>query len=300
MNKALSCKGLELLLTDPIKTYISISLIYFISLDSIKACTGTFSNKRFHNGAGTGIGKAFALRARRSANGCIGGRREDPLRETSDEIACREPVFDLPLAIRQSGTSRLPPSLEVVAETGHIDVLIKQRRGERSWPPKIFLPGLETRSSKPCLNGTATATRAGRHHADQEFQEGASISAAYAWHGGRGTAHFGCRQGRSYRMSKSQQWGGGGGMGTAHRAGHLPLSGLRGCRSPHGALADRRRPQLILVRSRRRFGTIEETMKPACSCAARRRTTSMAKCGIDGGQWLNKGLSCFPSRTSLR
>lgn len=257
---------------------------------------GTFSNKTFFiTGAGTGIGKAFALRAAAlGATVALGGRREDPLRETSAEIAeAGGQSLICPIDIRNPDDVDATIA-RVVAETGHIDVLINNAAGNFVARAEDISPRGWNAVINTVLNGTAYCTlAAGKHMLNQRSGKVLSISAAYAWHGGPGTAHSAAAKAGVIAMSKSLavEWG------PRNVQVNCLCPGFVDTPQSRTALWPTAEGQQHILGSipAGRFGTIEETIEAGlflCSPAADYINGEVLV--IDGGQWLNKGAFVLP------
>lgn len=258
--------------------------------------SGTFTDKTcFITGAGTGIGKRFATRAAElGATVALGGRRENLLQETADEIRrAGGKALIYPVDIRK------PEEVEatidaIVHETGHIDVLINNAAGN-------FVSRAEDISANGwnaviniVLNGTANCTlAAGRHMLKQGNGKVLSISAAYAWYGGPGTAHSAAAKAGVIAMSQTLavEWG------PRNVQVNCLCPGFVDTEQSRTALWPTEEGQRRILDSipAGRFGTIDETVETGlflcCSAADYINGEVLV---IDGGQWLNKGVFVLP------
>jgi NAD(P)-dependent dehydrogenase (short-subunit alcohol dehydrogenase family) len=257
---------------------------------------GTFADKTFFiTGAGTGIGRRFATHAAElGATVALGGRRENLLQETADEIRkAGGKVLICPVDIRK------PDEVEatidnIVRETGHIDVLINNAAGN-------FISRAEEISANGwnaviniVLNGTAYCTlAAGRHMLAQGSGKVLSISAAYAWYGGPGTAHSAAAKAGVIAMSQTLavEWG--------------PRNVQVNCLCPGFVDTEQSRTALWPTPDGQqrildsipagRFGTIDETVEAGLfMCCPASGYINGEVLVIDGGQWLNKGVFVLP------
>ncbi|WP_082631096.1 SDR family NAD(P)-dependent oxidoreductase [Roseovarius atlanticus] len=121
---------------------------------------GTFDRKRvFITGAGTGIGRDFALRvAELGGTPILAGRREELLQKVADEIAeaggravvCPMDIRDPDLVSRQMDN--------VIAKEGGIDVLINNAAGNFLARAEDISPNGWNTIVNIVLNGTAYCT----------------------------------------------------------------------------------------------------------------------------------------------
>jgi len=258
--------------------------------------SGTFSDKTFFiTGAGTGIGKAFALRAAAlGAKVALGGRRADALQETFTEISdSGGEALICPVDIRNP--DEVDKTIEhIVAQSGHIDVLINNAAGNFVARAEDISPRGWNAVINTVLNGTAYCTlAAGRHMLKRGSGKVLSISAAYAWHGGPGTVHSAAAKAGVIAMSKTLavEWG------PRNVQVNCLCPGFVDTPQSRTALWPTTEGQQHILRSipAGRFGTIEETIETGlflCSPAADYINGEVLV--IDGGQWLNKGSFVLP------
>lgn len=173
---------------------------------------GTFSGKTILiTGAGTGIGKGFALRAAElGATVALAGRRENLLQEAARAIDAKGGrSLVCPLDIRKSedveaGVER------IVSETGSIDVLINNAAGNFLARAEDLSPNGWNTVINIVLNGTAYCTlAAGKRMLKQGRGKILNLSAAYAWYGGPGTVHSAAAKAGVIAMSQTLavEWG---------------------------------------------------------------------------------------------
>lgn len=246
-------------------------------------------------GAGTGIGRGFALRAA-ALGATVGllGRRENLLEETRS-------------AIEQAGGKaivcvtdiRQPDQVEATmakmeAATGSIDVMINNAAGN-------FIVRAEELSANGwntviniVLNGTAYCTlAAGKRMLRQKRGKILSISASYAWTGGPGTVHSAAAKAGVIAMSQTLavEWGPGNVQVNCLCPGFVDTEQSRTALWPTAEGQDKIRSTIPAGR----FQTIEETVEAGlflCSPMADYITGEVLV--ADGGQWLNKGVFVLP------
>ncbi|QHE83438.1 SDR family oxidoreductase [Hydrogenophaga sp. BPS33] len=251
----------------------------------------------FITGAGTGIGRGFALRAAALGGTVVlSGRREAPLEETAALVrAAGSSAHVVPLDIRDAGAVEAAID-SVVAQLGRIDVLINNAAGNFvSRAEDISANGWRT-VIDIVLNGTAHCTlAAGRHMLRQGSGKVLSISAAYAWTGGPGTCHSAAAKAGVIAMSQTLavEWG--------------PRNVQVNCLCPGFVDTEQSRTALWPTEAGRekilgtipagRFETVEETVECGlflCAPVASYITGEVLV--ADGGQWLNKGVFVLPEK----
>ena len=248
-------------------------------------------------GAGTGIGRGFALRAAAlGARVAVAGRREHLLQETVQAIeTAGGQAFACPVDIRK------PDAVEsaidaVVQRTGSIDVLVNNAAGN-------FLVRAEDLSANGwnavinvVLNGTAYCTlAAGRHMLRQGRGKILSISASYAWTGGPGTVHSAAAKAGVIAMSQTLavEWGPSNIQVNCLCPGFVDTEQSRTALWP----SDSARQRILDTIPAGRFETVEETVELGlflCTPAANYINGEVLV--ADGGQWLNKGVFTLPER----
>lgn len=257
---------------------------------------GTFADRTvLITGAGTGIGRGFALRAAAlGARVAVAGRRENLLQQTVRDIeAAGGQAFACPVDIRK------PDAVEaaidgIVQRTGSIDVLINNAAGN-------FLVRAEALSANGwntviniVLNGTAYCTlAAGRHMLRQGRGKILSISASYAWTGGPGTVHSAAAKAGVIAMSQTLavEWGPRNVQVNCLCPGFVDTEQSRTALWP----SDDARSRILDTIPAGRFETVDETVEIGlflCSPAANYVTGEVLV--ADGGQWLNKGVFTLP------
>ncbi len=258
--------------------------------------SGTFTDKTvFITGAGTGIGKRFALRAAElGAMVALGGRRENLLQETADEIhKAGGQAMVCPIDIRNAEEAEAVID-RIVRDTGRIDVLINNAAGN-------FVSRAEDISANGwnaviniVLNGTANCTlAAGRHMLQQRSGKVLSISAAYAWYGGPGTAHSAAAKAGVIAMSQTLavEWG------PRNVQVNCLCPGFVDTEQSRTALWPTEEGQQRILSSipAGRFGTVDETVEAGLFlCCPAANYINGEVLVIDGGQWLNKGVFVLP------
>lgn len=248
-------------------------------------------------GAGSGIGRGFALRAAAlGARVAVAGRREHLLQETVQAIeTAGGQAFACPVDIRK------PDAVEsaidaVVQRTGSIDVLVNNAAGN-------FLVRAEDLSANGwnavinvVLNGTAYCTlAAGRHMLRQGRGKILSISASYAWTGGPGTVHSAAAKAGVIAMSQTLavEWGPSNIQVNCLCPGFVDTEQSRTALWP----SDSARQRILDTIPAGRFETVEETVELGlflCTPAANYINGEVLV--ADGGQWLNKGVFTLPER----
>lgn len=256
----------------------------------------SFSSRTvFITGAGTGIGRGFALRAAElGAFVVLAGRRENLLQETARTIEANGGKALLcPLDIRK------PDAVEAaieraVKETGSIDVLINNAAGNFLSRAEDLSPNGWNSVINIVLNGTAYCTlAAGKRMVQQGRGKILSISAAYAWYGGPGTVHSAAAKAGVIAMSQSLavEWG--------------PKNVQINCLCPGFVDTEQSRTALWPTKDAQqkildtipagRFETIEETVEIGLFlCTPVANYINGEVLVADGGQWLNKGVFTLP------
>ncbi len=256
----------------------------------------SFSDRTvFITGAGTGIGRGFALRAARlGARVALAGRRENPLQETAQAIeAMGGRALVCPLDIRK------PEAVEatiarVVEDTGSIDVLINNAAGNFLARAEDLSPNGWTTVINIVLNGTAYCTlAAGKRMLQQGHGKILSISAAYAWYGGPGTVHSAAAKAGVIAMTQTLavEWGPGNVQVNCLCPGFVDTEQSRTALWPTQAAQDR----ILETIPARRFQTIDELVEIGlflCTPAADYVNGEVLV--ADGAQWLNKGVFTLP------
>jgi hypothetical protein len=256
----------------------------------------SFSGKVFFiTGAGTGIGRGFALRAAAlGATVVAAGRREEMLNEVVATIhaaggqarACAIDIRD-PEAVSNAIDG-------VVAQLGSIDVLINNAAGNFVARAEDISPNGWNAVIGTVLNGSAYCTlAAGKHMLRQRSGKILSISAAYAWYGGPGTAHSAAAKAGVIALSQSLavEWGPHNVQINCLCPGFVDTEQSRTALWPTAEGQER----ILASIPAGRFETIEETVECGlflCSPAANYITGEVLV--ADGGQWLNKGVFVLP------
>ncbi|MCL4767466.1 MAG: SDR family oxidoreductase [Hyphomicrobiaceae bacterium] len=246
-------------------------------------------------GAGTGLGRGFALRlAELGATVVLSARRSERLEAVAEEIHAKGGR-----ALVRAMDIRDPRLVEttvqrVLDETGRIDILINNAAGNFVCRAEDLSPNGWNAVIGIVLNGTAYCTlAAGRHMLKQGGGKVLSITASYAWVGGPGTVHSAAAKAGIIAMSKTlaAEWGG------RNIQVNCLCPGFVDTDQSHEVLWPTEQGQRrILDRiPAGRFGTIEETVEAGvflCSEAANYVNGEVFT--IDGGEWLNKGAFVLP------
>lgn len=256
----------------------------------------TFAGKTFYvTGAGTGLGQRFATRAAElGATVAVAGRRESLLQETADIIA-RAGARALVCKVDIRKPDEVQASIDsVVAQTGGIDVLINNAAGNFVARAEEISPNGWNAVINVVLNGTAYCTlAAGRHMLRQGRGKVLSISAAYAWYGGPGTAHSAAAKAGVIAMSQSLavEWG------PRNVQVNCLCPGFVDTEQSRTALWPTTEGQQRILSSvpAGRFGTIDETVEAGLfMCSPMADYINGEVLVIDGAQWLNKGVFVLP------
>lgn len=250
----------------------------------------TFSKKTFFiTGAGTGIGKSFALRAAAlGATVALGGRRKDLLQRTAQEIEqAGGNAIICALDIRDN--QQVESIMEtIIARTGKLDVLINNAAGNFVARAENITANGWNAVINTVLNGTAYATlAAGKHMLGQGYGKILSISAAYAWYGGPGTVHSAAAKAGVIAMSQTlaTEWGPRNIQVNCLCPGFVDTEQSRTALWP----TQEGKERILSTIPAGRFGTLIETVEAGlflCSPAADYINGEVLV--IDGGQWLNK------------
>lgn len=246
-------------------------------------------------GAGTGLGRGFALRlAELGATVALSARRGDRLEAVAGEIrAAGGRALVCPMDIRQ------PQAVEatvarIVADTGRIDILINNAAGNFICRAENLTPNGWNAVVGTVLNGSAyCALAAGRHMLSQGGGKILGITASYAWVGGPGTVHSAAAKAGMIAMAKTLavEWGG------RNVQVNCLCPGFVDTEQSHQVLwptPDGQRRILGRIPAGR-FGTVEETVEAGvflCSSAADYVNGEVFT--IDGGEWLNKSAFVLP------
>lgn len=246
-------------------------------------------------GAGTGLGRGFALRlAELGATVALAARRVERLEAVAEEIrAAGGKALVIPLDIRdadavEAGVQR------IVDETGRIDILINNAAGNFIAKAEDITPNGWSAVVGIVLNGSFFCAReAGRRMLEQHSGKILNVTASYAWVGGPGTVHSASAKAGLIAMARTLavEWGGRNVQVNCLCPGFVDTEQSREKLWPTSE--DR---QHILDRvPADRFGSIEETVDAGmylCSDAASYVNGEVFT--IDGGEWLNKGALQIP------
>lgn len=249
-------------------------------------------------GAGTGLGRVFALRlAELGAIVGLVGRRSEPLEETASlisDIKGRSVV--MPLDIRdydavEKGFDGL------VEKTGRLDILINNAAGNFIARAEDITANGWTAVVGIVLNGSFFCARAAsRHMLPQRSGKIVNVTASYAWVGGPGTVHSASAKAGLIAMAKTLavEWGGRNVQVNCLCPGFVDTEQSREKLWP----GDEARQHLMDRIPAGRFGTLEETVEAGiflCSDAANYMNGEVLT--IDGAEWLNKGALLLPDAT---
>lgn len=246
-------------------------------------------------GAGTGLGRAFALRfAELGATIALVARRVERLEAVAEEIgAAGGKALVVPLDIRdaeavEAGVER------IVQETGRIDVLVNNAAGNFIARAEDITPNGWNAVVGIVLNGSFyCAHAAGKRMLAQRSGKILNITASYAWVGGPGTVHSASAKAGLITMARTLavEWGGRNVQVNCLCPGFVNTEQSREKLWPTQEASDH-----ILERvPAGRFGTIDETVEAGvylCSDAASYVNGEVFT--IDGGEWLNKGALKLP------
>ncbi|MBN9428808.1 MAG: SDR family oxidoreductase [Burkholderiales bacterium] len=246
-------------------------------------------------GAGTGIGRGFALRAAQlGAKVALAGRREPLLQTVADEVSAAGGQ-----ALTCSLDIRKPEEVEaavarVVERFGRVDVLINNAAGNFVARAEDISPNGWNAVINTVLNGTAYCTfAAGKRMLEQGGGKILSISAAYAWYGGPGTVHSAAAKAAVIAMTQTLavEWGDRNVQINCLCPGFVDTEQSRTALWPTQEARDR----ILSSIPNRRFETIEETVEIGLfMCSPMANYINGEVLVADGGQWLNKGVFVLP------
>lgn len=246
-------------------------------------------------GAGTGIGRGFALRAAQlGAKVALAGRRAELLEAVAADIrAAGGQALVCPVDIRK------PDEVEacmqkVVDGFGRIDVLINNAAGNFVARAEDISPNGWNTVINIVLNGTAYCTlAAGKRMLAQQRGKILSISAAYAWYGGPGTAHSAAAKAGVIALTQTLavEWGGRNVQINCLCPGFVDTEQSRTALWP----SQEARDTILASIPNGRFETIEETVEVGLfMCSPMADYINGEVLVADGGQWLNKGVFKLP------
>lgn len=246
-------------------------------------------------GAGTGLGRGFALRlAGLGATVVLSARRAERLEAVAEEIRGRGGrALACPMDIRDAQAVE-DTMQRIVDQTGRIDILINNAAGNFICRAEKLTPNGWNAVVGIVLNGSAYCTlAAGRRMLKQGGGRILSITASYAWVGGPGTVHSAAAKAAIIAMSKTLavEWGGRNVQVNCLCPGFVDTEQSREVLWPTAAGRKRISDRIPAGR----FGTIEETVEAGvflCSDAAQYVNGEVLT--IDGGEWLNKGAFVLP------
>ncbi len=246
-------------------------------------------------GAGTGIGRGFALRAAAlGARVALAGRRESLLDAVAGEIrAGGGEALVCPMDIREP--DQVEAATDRVVETfGRIDVLINNAAGNFVARAEDMSPNGWNTVINIVLNGTAYCTMAaGKHMLAQRSGKILSISAAYAWYGGPGTAHSAAAKAGVIALTRTLavEWGDRNVQINCLCPGFVDTDQSRTALWP----SEEARQNILSTIPGKRFETVEETVEIGLfMCSPMADYINGEVLVADGGQWLNKGVFKLP------
>ncbi|MCC5857472.1 MAG: SDR family oxidoreductase [Ectothiorhodospiraceae bacterium] len=248
-------------------------------------------------GAGTGLGRGFALRlAELGATVVLAARREDRLEAVAKEIRdAGGKALVVPLDIRDADAVEAAVA-RIVDETGRLDILINNAAGNFLARAEDITPNGWTAVVNIVLNGSFFCARAaGLRMLEQGGGKILNVTASYAWVGGPNTAHSASAKAGLITMAKTLavEWGGRNVQVNCLCPGFIDTEQSREKLWPTEAARNH-----ILERvPAGRFGTVEETVEAGlflCSDAANYVNGEVFT--IDGGEWLNKGALQAPEK----
>ena len=250
----------------------------------------------FVTGAGTGLGRGFALRlAEQGATVALAGRRADRLEAVAEEVAAfgaRSIV--VPLDVRDAAAVGAAMD-SVVDQTGQLDILINNAAGNFLVRAEELTPGGFDAVVGIVLHGSAYCSlAAGRHMLRQGSGKILSTVASYAWVGGPFTVHSAAAKAGVIAMTKTLavEWAPGNVQVNALCPGFVDTEQSRGALWPTQDGVER-----ILSRiPAGRFGTIEEVADAGLYlCSPHADYITGETLTIDGGEWLNSGAFVPPN-----
>lgn len=246
-------------------------------------------------GAGTGIGRGFALRAAAlGARVALAGRREPLLEAVAAEIRqAGGEALVCPVDIRKP--EEVQASVDRVVQTfGRIDVLINNAAGNFVSRAEDISPNGWNTVINIVLNGTAYYTfAAGKKMLAQGGGKILSISAAYAWYGGPGTVHSAAAKAGVIAMTQTLavEWGDRNVQVNCLCPGFVDTEQSRTALWP----SPEARESILSSIPNRRFETVEETVEIGLfMCSPMADYINGEVLVADGGQWLNKGVFKLP------
>ncbi len=246
-------------------------------------------------GAGTGLGRAFALRlSELGATVALAARKVDRLEAVAREIRQRGGrALACPLDIRDP-TAVEATFQRVAEETGRLDVLVHNAAGNFICRAERLTPNGWNAVVNIVLNGSAYCTlAAGRRMLAHGGGRILSVVASYAWVGGPGTVHSAAAKAGLVAMTRTLavEWGGRNVRVNCLCPGFVDTEQSRAVLWP----TEEGRARIVGRVPVGRFGTVEETVEAGlylCSAAADYVNGEVFT--IDGGEWLNDGAFVLP------
>ena len=250
-------------------------------------------------GAGTGLGRCFALRlAELGATVALVARQADRLELVAKEIRDRGgKALVMPMDIRDADLVTRGVA-SIVEQTGSIDILINNAAGNFLARAEDITPNGWNAVVGIVLNGSFyCSSAAGKWMLKQGSGKILSVTASYAWVGGPGTVHSASAKAGLIAMTRTLavEWGNRNVQVNCLCPGFVDTEQSREKLWP-----TQEGRELILSRvPSHRFGTLEETVEAGmylCSDAANYVNGEVLT--IDGGEWLNKGALRVPERVA--
>ncbi len=246
-------------------------------------------------GAGTGLGRGFALRfAELGATVALVARRKERLEAVAQEIKdAGGKAIVVPLDIRDAAAVEAGVQ-HIVDTTGRIDILVNNAAGNFVARAEEITPNGWNAVVGIVLNGSFfCASAAGKRMLAQRSGKILNLTASYAWVGGPGTLHSACAKAGLITMAQTLavEWGDRNVQVNCLCPGFVDTEQSREALWPTAE----GREHIVARVPAGRFGTIEETVEAGaylCSDAANYVTGEVFT--IDGGEWLNKGALKLP------
>jgi hypothetical protein len=248
-------------------------------------------------GAGTGLGRCFALRlAELGATVALAARRVERLEAVAEEIrAAGGEALVVPLDIRD-GEAVETAVADIVERTGRLDILINNAAGNFVARAEDITPNGWVAVVNIVLNGSFFCARAaGRRMLTHGGGKILNVTASYAWVGGPNTVHSASAKAGLIAMAKTLavEWGGRNVQVNCLCPGFVDTEQSREKLWP----TPEARQHILDRVPAKRFGSLEETVEAGiflCSEAANYVNGEVFT--IDGGEWLNKGALQAPER----
>jgi NAD(P)-dependent dehydrogenase (short-subunit alcohol dehydrogenase family) len=242
-------------------------------------------------GGGSGIGRAIAHRYGAAGGKVIVlGRREEPLKETVEQIAATGGSADfITCDVRDAGLTA--EAIDgVVNREGRIDALVNNAAGNFVSPGENLSPNGWKAVIDIVLNGSFYATHAAAQHMLAAGSGSIlNVIATYAWHGHPGTVHSAAAKGGIVAMTRTLavEWAARGVRVNCIAPGPTETEGAG--RALWGTAAARARVQGGVPAGR--FASPEEIAESASFLMSGRADYITGEVlVVDGGQWLGKSV----------